>query len=241
MNKLRIGIIGYGFVGQAVEYSFMTQNTETFIVDPKYNEELEAEANQQYGIKPVPFQVAGRYEAAVVNSYFHILIKYGDQYVTLSFDDLIEVKSRSDGQLDVSLRNLEYDLTKSIKKVVYGFQSLATIFAENDREFTLISIITPESLPDGLKEIPFLLDEVVSELQKESSGKLHYEQINADLYDEESRDNLNQKYNITPLAFSLFAPDSFYMHLILGESIKLKPTNLSFWDFCLDILSQCFS
>jgi len=38
MNKLRIGIIGYGFVGQAVEYSFMTQNTETFIVDPKYND-----------------------------------------------------------------------------------------------------------------------------------------------------------------------------------------------------------
>jgi len=38
MSKLRIGIIGYGFVGQAVEYSFMTQNTETFIVDPKYND-----------------------------------------------------------------------------------------------------------------------------------------------------------------------------------------------------------
>lgn len=38
MSKLRIGIIGYGFVGQAVEYSFMTQNTETFIIDPKYNE-----------------------------------------------------------------------------------------------------------------------------------------------------------------------------------------------------------
>lgn len=38
MNKLRIGIIGYGFVGQAVQYSFMTQNVETFIVDPKYND-----------------------------------------------------------------------------------------------------------------------------------------------------------------------------------------------------------
>lgn len=38
MNKLKIGIIGYGFVGQAVEYSFMTQNVEAFIIDPKYNE-----------------------------------------------------------------------------------------------------------------------------------------------------------------------------------------------------------
>ena len=38
MNKLKIGIIGYGFVGQAVQYSFMTQNVETFIVDPKYDD-----------------------------------------------------------------------------------------------------------------------------------------------------------------------------------------------------------
>lgn len=184
-------------------------------IDPKFNEEMEAEANQQYGIKPIPFQVAGRYEAAVVNSYFHILITYGDQYVTLSFDDLIEVKSQGDGQLDVSLRNLEYDLTKSIKKVVYGFQSLATVFAGNNTEFTLISIMTPASLPDSLGEIPPMVDEVIGDLHKESNGNLHFEQINPDLLDEDSRNHLNEKYNITPLAVSLFSPDSFYMHLIL--------------------------
>ncbi len=106
----------YGIAGKGkVQVSF---------VDPKYDEEAEIEANQQYGIKPVPFQVAGRYEASVVNSYFNILVKYGDQYVTLGFNDLIDVEQGKDGQLEVRLRNLEYDLTKSIKKVVYGFQSV---------------------------------------------------------------------------------------------------------------------
>ena len=44
---------------------------------------------------PTPFQVAGRYEASVINSYFDILIRYGDQNVVLSFSDLIEVQSPS--------------------------------------------------------------------------------------------------------------------------------------------------
>lgn len=73
-------------------------NLEVSFVDPKYDEAMEAEANQLYGIKPIPFQVAGRYEASVVNSYFHLLIKYGDQFVTLSYSDLIEVQNRKDGQ-----------------------------------------------------------------------------------------------------------------------------------------------
>ena len=61
------------------EYSIASDgHVEVSFVDPKFDEELEAEANQQYGIKPVPFQVAGRYESSVVNSYFNILIKYGD-------------------------------------------------------------------------------------------------------------------------------------------------------------------
>ncbi len=96
-------------------------------VDPHDNPELEGEANQLYGIKPLPFQVEGRYESSVVSSYFHILIKYGDQHMVLGFDDLVEIERREVGQLDVRLRNLEYDLTRSIKKVASGFQNLAAV------------------------------------------------------------------------------------------------------------------
>ena len=56
-------------------------------------------------------------------------MRYGDQNVVLNFKDLIEVTPNRDGTINVHLRNLEYDLTRSIKKVVYGFQSIDSIFA----------------------------------------------------------------------------------------------------------------
>ena len=34
---------------------------------------------------------ADRHQQAVVNSFFHVLIRYGDQFEILSFDELIEV------------------------------------------------------------------------------------------------------------------------------------------------------
>ncbi|NOZ72710.1 MAG: hypothetical protein GXP38_12505, partial [Chloroflexi bacterium] len=61
------------------------------VVDPAKNPELEAEANQTYGIRPTPFRQAGRYETSVINSYFDILVRYGDQSTVLNFQDLIEV------------------------------------------------------------------------------------------------------------------------------------------------------
>ncbi len=45
-----------------------------------------------FGIQPVPFQTADRYQSSIVNSYFNLLVPYGDQYQTLGFRDLIEVK-----------------------------------------------------------------------------------------------------------------------------------------------------
>ena len=56
---------------------------------------MEAEANQTYGIQPTPFQVEERYEASVINAYFDILVRYGDQDVVLNFHDLIEVEPQA--------------------------------------------------------------------------------------------------------------------------------------------------
>ncbi|MCK5405627.1 MAG: Gldg family protein, partial [Desulfobulbaceae bacterium] len=197
------------------EYGIASGNRITVsFIDPRYDEELEAEANQLYGIKPVPFQVAGRYEASVVNSYFNILIKYGDQHVTLGFDDLIEVSPRKDGRLDVGLRNLEYDLTKSIKKVVYGFQSIATVFENIAKELRLVSIITPASLPESLKEMPETVRKVADALKKESAGKLDFTMINPEA-EGVSPDELSRLYGVEPLAVSFFSPETFYMHLLL--------------------------
>ena len=43
-------------------------------VDPHSDQDVEAEAADKYGIRPVPFRIASRYEAGVVNSYFDLVM-----------------------------------------------------------------------------------------------------------------------------------------------------------------------
>ncbi len=193
-------------------------------VDPRFDEKAEIEANQQFNIQPVPFQVAGRYEAAVVNSYFHILIKYGDQYEVLDFRELIEVEPRPDGQPDVRLRNLEYDLTRTMKKVVYGFQSIGNIF-EKIKSAELTAVITAGKLPEGLKEVPALIDGVARDLKKESFGKLTYKLIDPDTGNV-GRQQIEQEFGVRPQVASLFSPDSFFFYLFLTVDGKRQPVPL---------------
>jgi ABC-2 type transport system permease protein len=191
------------------------------IVDPKDNEELETEANQVYGIQPTPFRISGRYEASVVNSYFDILIRYGDQHVTLGFQDLIQVESTADGQVNVQLRNLEYDLTRSIKKVVYGFQSLDAVFARMDKPVKLTAFITQKTLPDSLKDVPGRIEKVAKDIQQGSGGKFVYEIIDPDAPGSSvTRQTLLSTYGLRPIAVSLFSPDSYYLHMVMQVGDK---------------------
>ena len=65
----------------------------------------------------MPFQTASRHQAEVVNSYFDIVVAYGDQFETLSYADLIEAKaSASDVGVEVRLKNPEYAITRALKR-----------------------------------------------------------------------------------------------------------------------------
>ena len=197
------------------------------VVDPRDNEELEAEANQTYGIQPTPFRLSGRYESSVINSYFDILIRYGDQNVTLGFGELIEVESQASGQVDVRLRNLEYDLTRSIKKVVYGFQSIDAIFASMTDPVKLTAFITPQTLPASLQAVQQNVTKVAQAIQQESGGKFTFEVIDPDASGARiGREELFNTYGLRPIATSFFSPDSYYLHLLLqigDESQLLYP------------------
>ena len=116
------------------------------VIDPLTDPEIEAEANQTYGIRPTPFQISGRNEASIINSYFSVLLRYGDQSVILSYQDLIEIQQSFNG-MDVRFRNLEYDLTSAIKKVVSGFQSIDSMLATLDQPVKLTLYLTPDTLP----------------------------------------------------------------------------------------------
>jgi len=185
------------------------------IVDPAKYPDKEAEANQVYGIRPSPFQVAGRYETSIINSYFDILIRYGDQNVVLDFRDLIEVEAGRD-TIDVHLRNLEYDLTSSIKKVVYGFQSVDSVLATMNEPAQLTLYITPDTLPEWLADVPGTIEKVEQEIAGKSNGKFAYTVVNPDAPDSPvTRQELYDNYGLQPFAVSLFSNDSYYLHMVL--------------------------
>jgi ABC-2 type transport system permease protein len=184
-------------------------------LDPLQDPEIEAEANQTYGIQPTPFQVSGRYEASVINSYFDILIRYGDQSTVLSFQDLIEVTPTADG-VDVHLRNLEYDLTSAIKKVVFGFQSVDSVLAALDKPVHLTLYVTPNTLPSYLTDTANTMASVAQQIADSSKGKLVFETVNPDdPNSQENRQTLVDQYGIQPIPAALFSSDTFYMHLVL--------------------------
>ena len=190
-------------------------NVTTEFVDPKDDEDVEKEANQNYGIKSFPFQVASRYESGVVNSYFSILVKYGDQYETLDFRDLIEINATGN-EPEVKLRNLEYDLTRAIKKVAYGFQTLDAVFADITDEVEFTGYITPATLPENFKDVPKNVEKVLVELEASSSGKFKYSVVDPTAPENAGmQDKIYKTYGFRPMAVGLMSPERFYLHLLL--------------------------
>jgi len=193
------------------------------VVDPTKDPDKEIEANQTYGIQPTPFQVSGRYEASVINSYFDVLVRYGDQNTVLSFRDLIEVQSRRDGQPDVRFRNLEYDLTRAVKKVVYGFQSIDNVLASLNAPAKLMLVVTPDTLPAELKDAPDIVKKVGQEFQAKSAGKFSFELINPDAPGAAiTRQKMVDTFKLRPISVSLFSPQTYYMDMLLQLGDKTQ-------------------
>ena len=196
-------------------------------VDPEDDPEVEREAGEKYGIRPVAFQSADKYQTSVVNSYFDILIKYGDQFEKLGFRDLIEVKARSESDLSVRLRNPEYDITRAIKKVLYGYQAGGDLFQSLRRPVAFHGYVSPEKkLPAPLPELRKALESVLAELKQQSGGKL-----TTDLQDPEAGDGklakeIAEKYGFQPLALSLLDPTTFYFYMVLESNGQTVPVPL---------------
>jgi ABC-2 type transport system permease protein len=199
------------------EYQIAAQGKiDLEFLDPVQDPEKEAEANQVYGIRPSPFQVTDRYEASVINSYFDILIRYGDQSMVLDYGDLIEVEQQRDGGLDVRLQNLEYDLTRSIKKVVYGFQSIDAVLASLSEPVHLTLFATPDTIPESLQDVATTIGKVADEIQSKSQGKFIYEVIDPDQPGAAvTSQDLYDLYGLRPIAASLFSEEGYFLDMVL--------------------------
>ncbi|PIE57547.1 MAG: ABC transporter permease [Desulfobulbus propionicus] len=184
-------------------------------VDPLENPELEQEAGQKYGIRPIPFQTASKYQASVTNSYFDILIRYGDQFETLSFRDLIEVKVRSEQDMDVELRNPEYDITRAIKKVLYTYQGGGDIFAGIDHPVNFTGYISPDNrLPAELVALKADLQQILAAMQQKVGDQLQVAMVDPETENGKIADQLTQEYGFRPMAASLFGTNTFWFYMV---------------------------
>ena len=188
------------------------------VVDPVENAELEEEANSVYGIRPVPFQVSDRHASSLVQSYFDILLKYGDEHVVLSFRDLIEVKLVSETELDVKLRNPEFDITRSIKKIFAEFQGGGSTFDYIPEPVRFIGYISDDSkLPEELVGARPELRIALNELESESDKKFSWDILDPEAGDGETARFIQENYGFQPQVASLFARNAFYFYLTLTD------------------------
>jgi len=196
-------------------------------VDPQRAPELEREAGEQYGIRPVAFQTASKYQASVVNSYFDILVKYGDQYETLGFQDLIEVKVRGETDLDVRLRNPEYDLARTIRKVLQGYRGGDNPFANLDQPVRFEGYISaPERLPEPLPALRAELEALLAELEAQSKGLFTLEIQDPAAGDGALAERIGEEFGFEPLMISLLDPEPFYFYMVLRSGDEALPVPL---------------
>jgi len=194
-------------------------------LDPHTDQALEEEAAEKYGIRPVPFRMASRYQTGVVNSYFNIVIVYGDQYESLSFQDLIEVKAQNSGEPEVLLKNPEYAITRALRKVTNAYQAGGNAITNLQKPLTFSGYISADSrLPKALVKLSLELKNTLSELQQSAGGKLKVEFADPDDNGGTLARQLEKEYGFGPQIASLLDPKPFWFYMVLkgeGEAIQV--------------------
>lgn len=197
------------------------------LVDPTESDEAKREAKDRFDINPTPLRFATTTEKSIVDAYFAVAIAYGDQHEVLGLDDLIQTRSAEVGEVEVSLKNPEYQLTKAIKKSVSSFSSVDALFASAPGKITLTAYLTPKTLPDNWKTAPETLKKVVDGLQQQAHGKL--EVINVEPHGDDEMRALFTKFGLRPYQ-DLASGAVYYFHIVLKIGPKLvriqPPENL---------------
>ncbi|MEH6633919.1 MAG: Gldg family protein [Halioglobus sp.] len=194
-------------------------NVNIEIIDPALEPELEREANERYGISATPFQVADRYQAALVNSYFNILVSYGNEHETLSFSDLIEVRTATNGDAEVLLRNPEYDITRAIKDVLYNYRMGGDLFEGLDEPVEFIGYVSGDALlPEQLLAYK---DSIKAQLELASSHA--GEKFSVRFIEPEARDGIvahqiADEWGFKPMVASLDQDQEFFFYLTLADT-----------------------
>lgn len=191
-------------------------------IDPQQQPELEEEANSKFGIKPMPFQIADRYQASIVSSYFNILVQYGDEHKVLGFRDLIEVNARAESDVEVLLRNPEYDLTSAIKTVLQDYQSAGNLFDTVQQALTFTGYVSANNkLPEQLIEFKTIIEKQINSVSAKSANKLHVKFVEPEANGGAVAQQISEEYGFQPMATNLFSDQTFYFYLTLSGNDQI--------------------
>jgi ABC-type uncharacterized transport system involved in gliding motility auxiliary subunit len=192
------------------------------IIDPGEDEAAEQEASERFGVTSTPFQLASKYETGIVNAYFALVIQYGDQYQKYGFADLIAVERLPGGDIEVRLRNLEYDLTRAIKKAVYGFRGTAELFDQIDVPVHFTALISEGTLPEIFGKIPEAVRNAAQELTESASGGFTFEELDPSA-EGTNPDEIYRRFGAQPMSLGLFGDTSFYLYGMLQVGNTMEP------------------
>jgi ABC-2 type transport system permease protein len=188
-------------------------------IDPARHPELEQEANKRFGINATPFQVADRYQSALVNSYFNVMIQYGDEFETLGFADLIEVKTASNSPAEVLLRNPEFDLTRAIKRVLHSYQVSGNLFEGIADEVELIAYVSEDVLlPPELLEYKQSIQSQLQEVTQHANGKFSIRFIEPEANGGAVARQIRDEWGFKPMVAALSDDDEFFFYLTLADA-----------------------
>ncbi|MCB9675524.1 MAG: Gldg family protein [Alphaproteobacteria bacterium] len=196
----------YGIVGgEKVRVEFL---------DPSGDDDLADQLDTEYGIRAVPMPTRDRNEARIVNAWFHVLLRYGDQHAVVGFDELVEVDVSS-GEPEVRLRDPEYDITKAIRKVSQEFVSTASLVTKLPEGSKLTLYATPAAFAsESGAEMQANLEamrEVATNLAA-MSDKLTFEEVDPSA-DRALAEQIARDYGVQP-ALSLQLGQVYYLHLV---------------------------
>lgn len=193
------------------------------VIDPAQEPALEAEANRQYNIQPAPFQTSSKYQASVTNSYFNILVKYGDAFTTLGYQDLIEVKQDGEAKPDVDLRDPEYEITRAIKKALNSYLGTGDVLSAIPQPVRLEAYVSETSqLPDPLPQLRTGLEELIAGYKAGAPRKFEATIEDPGAGGGEGARRLQEVYGLRPLAAGLLNPKRFWFHILLRSGDKVE-------------------
>jgi ABC-2 type transport system permease protein len=176
-------------------------------------------AKDRFGVKSSPLQMQTSDEETVRDTYFSVVVAYGDQHQRYDHGELYMVVPTGAGlDIDVKLQNVEYLVAKAIFKVVRGFQSIGAALATQNTTARIELYFSPaDELPKHLEKVPAHAQKIAKKLADEAMGRLKVETTTVSDKEEDAklRKRLSVENEITGIPTDFFSQKVIYSYAVI--------------------------